>query len=206
MVSIVGLKAIETVNWPAFNSSNVTRSLTTAGQVLAIAVLVVVALLYRYGKARVFIPFLSAAAMSAFVTVTIGMPLGGATRLYLFGLSVDQEFRTEYLTRMTSSPRLADMTYPPDLPPYYPAGWFWWGGRFANLLGQPGWEAYKPWAIVSMAVAAALGVILFNRMFGADRGVALGLAVTTMALLYASPEPYAAILVIVGVPMMIVLT
>ncbi|MDH3013060.1 galactan 5-O-arabinofuranosyltransferase [Gordonia alkanivorans] len=204
VVSIVGLKAIETVNWPAFNSSNVTRSLTTAGQVLAIAVLVVVALLYRYGKGRVFIPFLSAAAMSAFVTVTIGMPLG-ATRLYLFGLSVDQEFRTEYLTRMTSSPHLADMTYP-DLPPYYPAGWFWWGGRFANLLGQPGWEAYKPWAIVSMAVAAAVGIILFNRMFGADRGVALGLAVTTMALLYASPEPYAAILVIIGVPMMIVLT
>lgn len=204
LVSLVGLTAIDSVNWPAFNSSNVTRSLTTAGQVVAIALLVVVALLYRYGKGRLLVPFLSAAAMSAFVTVTIGMPLG-ATRLYLFGLSVDQEFRTEYLTRMTSSPRLADMTYV-DLPPYYPAGWFWWGGRFANLLGQPGWEAYKPWAIVSMSIAAAVCVILFNRMFGADRGVALALAVTTMSLLYASPEPYAAILVMVGVPMLITLT
>ncbi|MEO9329207.1 galactan 5-O-arabinofuranosyltransferase [Gordonia aurantiaca] len=204
IVSYVGLKAIDSVNWPAFNSSNVTRSLTTAGQVIAIAVLVVVALLYRYRRGRVLIPVLSTAAMSAFVTVTIGMPLG-ATRLYLFGLSVDQEFRTEYLTRMTSSPRLADMTYP-DLPPYYPAGWFWWGGRFANLLGQPGWEAYKPWAIVSMSIAAAVCVILFNRMFGADRGVALALAVTTTALLYAAPEPYAAILVVVGVPMLITLT
>ncbi|WP_443134913.1 arabinofuranosyltransferase [Gordonia sp. KTR9] len=203
-VSMAGLAAIGTVEWPAFNSSNVTRSLTTAGQVLAIAILVVAALLYRYGKGRLLVPVLSAAAMSGFVTVTIGMPLG-ATRLYLFGLSVDQEFRTEYLTRMTSSPHLADMTYT-ELPPYYPAGWFWWGGRFANLLGQPGWEAYKTWAIVSMAVAAAVGVILFIRMFGADRGVALGLAVTTVTLLYASPEPYAAILVLIGVPMLITLT
>ncbi|UCZ88575.1 galactan 5-O-arabinofuranosyltransferase [Gordonia sp. WA4-43] len=204
LVSMAGLTAIGTVEWPAFNSSNVTRSLTTAGQVLAIAILVVAALLYRYGKGRLLVPVLSAAAMSGFVTVTIGMPLG-ATRLYLFGLSVDQEFRTEYLTRMTSSPHLADMTYT-DLPPYYPAGWFWWGGRFANLLGQPGWEAYKTWAIVSMAVAAAVGVVLFIRMFGADRGVALGLAVTTVTLLYASPEPYAAILVLIGVPMLITLT
>jgi galactan 5-O-arabinofuranosyltransferase len=204
IVSMAGLTAIGTVDWPAFNSSNVTRSLTTAGQVLAIAILVVAALLYRYGKGRLLVPVLSAAAMSGFVTVTIGMPLG-ATRLYLFGLSVDQEFRTEYLTRMTSSPHLADMTYT-DLPPYYPAGWFWWGGRFANLLGQPGWEAYKSWAILSMAVAAAVGVVLFIRMFGADRGVALGLAVTTVTLLYASPEPYAAILVLVGTPMLITLT
>ncbi|MCR5978806.1 arabinofuranosyltransferase [Gordonia jinghuaiqii] len=204
VVSFIGLAAIGTVDWPAFNSSNVTRSLTTAGQVMAIAVLVGMALLYRYGKGRLAVPLVSAAAISGFVTVTLGMPLG-ATRLYLFGLSVDQEFRTEYLTRMTSSPHLADMTYI-DLPPYYPAGWFWWGGRFANLIGQPGWEAYKSWAIVSMAVAAAVGVLLFIRMFGADRGIALGLAVTTVTLLYASPEPYAAVLVLIGVPMMVTLT
>lgn len=204
VVALAGLKVIDAVDWPAYNSSNVTRALTTAGQAIAIAVVVAVALLYRYGRARVAIPFLSAAAMSGFVTVTLGMPLG-ATRLYLFGLSVDQEFRTEYLTRMTSSPRLADMTYV-DLPPYYPAGWFWWGGRFAQLSGQPGWEAYKPWAIISIAIAAAVAVVALNRMFGADRGGALALAVTTVTLMYASPEPYAAVLVLLAVPMVIALT
>ena len=40
--------------------------------------------------------------LAAFSVVTLAMPLG-ATRLYLFGISVDQQFRTEYLTRLTDS-------------------------------------------------------------------------------------------------------
>lgn len=203
LVGVVGLKIISAVDWPAFNSSNVTRALTTVGQVVAIAVLVITALLYRYGRPRWLISLLSALGMAGLVTVSLGMPLG-ATRLYLFGLSVDQQFRTEYLTRMTSSPRLADMTYL-HLPPYYPAGWFWGGGRYANLLGLPGWEAYKPWAIISMSAAAALGVLLWNRMVGADRGIAIAIAVTVIAVMYASPEPYAAVLVLLGTPTLIVL-
>ena len=43
--------------------------------------------------------------LSAFSVVTLAMPLG-ATKLYLFGISVDQQFRTEYLTRLAdTSPR-----------------------------------------------------------------------------------------------------
>ncbi|MFF0708429.1 galactan 5-O-arabinofuranosyltransferase [Gordonia sputi] len=201
IVAFVGLKAIDSVQWPAFNSSNVTRSLTTAGQVVAVAILVIAALLYRYGKARWLVTLLSAAGISGLVTVTLGMPLG-ATRLYLFGLSADQQFRTEYLTRLTSSPHLADMTYL-HLAPYYPAGWFWGGGRYASLMGLPGWEAFKPWAILSMAVAAAIGVVLWARMVRADRGIATALAVTVVTLMYAGPEPYAAVLIMVGVPMLI---
>ncbi len=88
--------------------------------------------------------------LSAFAVVTLAMPLA-ATKLYLLGISVDQQFRTEYLTRLTDSAALQDMTYA-DLPPFYPAGWFWIGGRVANLIGMHGWEAFKPWAIVSIAV------------------------------------------------------
>ncbi|MEP9394636.1 MULTISPECIES: galactan 5-O-arabinofuranosyltransferase [Gordonia] len=201
VISVVGLKVIDAVQWPAFNSSNVTRALTTVGQVIAVIVLVGAALLYRYGRSRWLTTVLSTAGVAGLVTVTLGMPLG-ATRLYLFGLSADQQFRTEYLTRMTSSPHLADMTYL-DLPPYYPAGWFWWGGRFAAAQGMPGWEAYKPWAILTIAVAAAVGVVLWNRMVGADRGAAIALAVTVVTLMEASPEPYAAVLVLIGVPMLI---
>lgn len=127
IVAFVGLKAIDSVQWPAFNSSNVTRALTTTGQVVAVVILVIAALLYRYGRPRWVVTLLSTVGISGLVTVTLGMPLG-ATRLYLFGLSADQQFRTEYLTRLTSSPRLADMTYL-HLAPYYPAGWFWGGGR-----------------------------------------------------------------------------
>ena len=206
VVSAVGLKVIDAVDWPAFNSSNVTRALTTTGQVGMVALLVVVVLLNRSSKARerwvsVLTPVVSSAAMAGLVTITMGMPLG-ATRLYLFGLSVDQQFRTEYLTRLTSSPHLADMTYL-NLPPYYPAGWFWLGGRYASTMGMPGWEAYKPWAIISMAAAAGVGVVLRNRLVGAGRGVPVALAVTVMTLMYAGPEPYAAVLILLGTPMLV---
>ncbi|NDZ95634.1 arabinofuranosyltransferase [Streptomyces sp. SID6673] len=202
-IAYLGLKIIGAVDWPAFNSSNVSRALTTVGQVVAVALLVIAVILHRGGRARWLTSLLSVVGSAGLVTVTLGMPLG-ATKLYLFGLSVDQEFRTEYLTRMTSSPRLADMTYI-DLPPYYPAGWFWWGGRFANVEGLPGWEAYKPWAIISMSVAAAVGILLWTRMVGANRGIPIALAVTTITLMYASPEPYAAVLVMIGTPMLITL-
>ena len=73
--------------------------------------------------------------LSAFSVVTLAMPLG-ATKLYLFGVSVDQQFRTEYLTRLTDTAIPHDMTYL-GLPPFYPPGWFWIGGRLAALTGTP---------------------------------------------------------------------
>ncbi|WP_301546819.1 arabinofuranosyltransferase [Gordonia sp. X0973] len=202
VVAWIGLRVIATVHWPAYNASNVLRALTTVGQVFAIAVLLVAVLLYRRrpGSRRILVDALTAIGFAGLVTVTLGMPLA-ATKLYLFGLSVDQQFRVEYLTRLTSTHRLADMTYF-DLPPFYPAGWFWLGGRYANLAGQPGWEAYKPWAIISIAAAAALAAVLWNRMIGADRGIAVSLAVTLAALALAAPEPYSAVLIIVGVALL----
>ena len=156
VVAAVGLFAFAQVQWPAFNASNVTRALTTLGQVASIAALGVSVYLVRARRWPFVAKLLSWAGLSAFVTVTLGMPLA-ATKLYLFGISVDQEFRTEYLTRLTDSPALHDMTYA-DIPPFYPAGWFWIGGRTANLLGMDGWEVFKPYAIGSLAVAAVVAV------------------------------------------------
>ncbi|GAA2390164.1 arabinofuranosyltransferase [Gordonia cholesterolivorans] len=201
VIAFAGLKIIGAVGWPAFNTSNVTRALTTLGQTACLLLAVVAVVWSRYGS-RILASLLSAFASAGLVTVTLGMPLG-ATKLYLFGLSVDQQFRTEYLTRLTSSPHLADMTYA-DLPPYYPATWFWLGGRYANTLGLAGWEAYKPWAILSVAVAAALGAALWNRMVGVTAGTAVSIAVTLVTLQFASPEPYSATLILVGIPMLVV--
>lgn len=201
VVAGAGLAVIARVDWPAFNSSNVETALTTTGQVVAIALLLIAVVLSRTGKAVWAIKPLSWVGISAFAAVTLAMPLG-ATKLYLFGISVDQQFRTEYLTRLTNSPHLADMTYA-DLPPYYPAGWFWLGGRYASLTGQPGWEAFKPWAIISIAVAAAIAMALWQRMIRTDRAIAVSLASTVLTLMYVSPEPYAAVLVILGAPMLI---
>ncbi len=200
-VTAVGLTAFSMVHWPAFNSSNVTRALTTVGQVFA-AVLVIAAIwLTRVRRWPWVAKLLTWGGISTFVTVTLGMPLA-ATKLYLYGVSVDQEFRTEYLTRLTDSAALHDMTYA-DLPPFYPAGWFWIGGRVANLLGMPGWEAFKPYAIGSLAVASVIGYVLWSKLIRAEWAIAVSAAVTAVAVAYAAPEAYSAVLVILLPPVLV---
>ena len=51
-------------------------------------------LLWRRGRHRLA-QLAATVFLSAFSVVTLAMPLG-ATKLYLFGISVDQQFRTEY--------------------------------------------------------------------------------------------------------------
>ena len=143
------------------------------------------------------------AGLSALATLPLGLLLRG-TRFYLFGLGGDQLFRTQYLARLTDSAALADGNYA-GLPPYYPAGWFWLGGRFANLLGLPAWEAYKPWALVTMAVAPVVGFVLWSAVV--RRPVALLLAVLCclVGLRVAAYEPYSWVLVVVVVPVAVLL-
>lgn len=200
-VSAIGLYAFSLVQWPAFNSSNVTRALTTVGQV-ASAVLLVASIVLIRRKSKLWLAkLLSWTGISAFVTVTLGMPLA-ATKLYLFGVSVDQEFRTEYLTRLTDSAALRDMTYA-DLPPFYPAGWFWIGGRVANVLGMDGWEVFKPYAIASIAVAAVISLVLWSELIRADWAVAVTAAVTAFGVAYAAPEAYGAVIAVLLPPVLV---
>lgn len=201
VVTVVGLYAFSAVQWPAFNSSNVTRALTTVGQFGAVALLVLAVALIRLRKWPVVAKLASWVGISGFVTVTLGMPLA-ATKLYLFGISVDQEFRTQYLTRLTDSAALRDMNYV-DTPPFYPAGWFWLGGRVANVLGMDGWEAFKPYSIGLLAVAAAVALVLWTQLVRADLAVGAAAAVTAMTVAYASPEAYGAVLVLFIPPVLI---
>lgn len=201
LVAAVGLVAFSMVQWPAFNSSNVTRSLTTVGQVGAAVLLGVAIWLVRARRWPWMAKVLSWVGISAFVTVTLGMPLA-ATKLYLFGVSVDQEFRTEYLTRLTDSAALHDMTYA-DLPPFYPAGWFWIGGRVANVLGMDGWEAFKPYAIGSLAVVAVIALVLWSKLIRADWAIGVSAATTAVTVAYASPEAYSAVIVLLLPPALI---
>ncbi|MVU79713.1 hypothetical protein GPX89_21025 [Nocardia sp. ET3-3] len=201
VVAGVGLVAFSTVHWPAFNSSNVTRSLTTVGQVVALAMLVAAVVLLRVHKWGWLAKLLSWGGISAFVTVTLGMPLA-ATKLYLFGISVDQEFRTQYLTRLTDSTALHDMNYI-DIPPFYPAGWFWIGGRFASLTGMAGWEAFKPYAIIGLAVAAVVALVLWSKLIRADWAVAVAAATTAVTLAYGAPEAYSAVLTLLLGPALV---
>src|SRR6202012_996514 len=152
--AVFSMIAISREQWSAFPSSNQMHALTTVGQAGCVAGLVAVALLWRPRdglRSRRVAQLGGLVFVCAFTVVTLGMPLG-ATKLYLFGISVDQQFRTEYLTRLTDSPALHDMTYL-GLPPYYPPGWFWIGGRVAALTWRPARGIVTPWRNNSLTTA-----------------------------------------------------
>lgn len=201
VVTGVGLVIVRHTNFPAFTTSNMPRALTTVGQVVALAVIAASVLLLRRDRASRTGRVLSWAGLSAFATVTLAIPLS-ATRLYLFGISVDQEFRTQFLTRMTATTGLHDMNYA-DLPSYYPSGWFWVGGRLADALSMPGWEMFKPYAIGSLAVAIVASGALWSRLVRPDRAVLVATAQAVIVLAYGSAESYGAIVAVLIPPVMV---
>lgn len=203
-VAVVALIAISGVQWPAFPSSNQLHALTTVGQVGCLAGLVAVGWVWRRStrrRGRVLAQLGGLTFVSAFTVVTLGMPLG-ATKLYLFGISVDQQFRTEYVTRLADSPALRDMTYL-GLPPFYPPGWFWIGGRAAALSGTPAWEIFKPWAITSIAIAVAVALVLWSRLVRFEYALIVTTATAAVTLAYGSPEPYSAMITMLLPPMLV---
>jgi len=193
VVTVVSLIAIARVEWPAYNSSNQLHALTTVGQFGCLAGLLAAGWAWRRGR-RVLARGAALVLLSAFSVATLAMPLG-ATKLYLFGISVDQQFRTEYLTRLTDTAALQDMTYA-DLPPFYPPGWFWIGGRIAALTGTPAWEMFKPWAIISITAAVAVSLVLWAKMIRFEYAVIVSTATAAVTLAYAPAEPYAAMIAV----------
>lgn len=199
-VTAVSLVAIARVEWPAYNSSNQLHALTTVGQFVCLAGLFACGLVWRRGR-RALARLGTLLFLSAFSVVTLAMPLG-ATKLYLFGISVDQQFRTEYLTRLADSPALHDMTYY-GLPPFYPPGWFWIGGRMAALSGTPAWEMFKPWAIISITVAVALAFVLWAAMIRFEYALIVTTATAAATLAYSPAEPYAAVITVLLPPVFV---
>lgn len=138
------------------------------------------------------------AALAALPAVTLCLLLNG-TRLYLNGLDGDQSFRTAYLARMASSPALADMNYA-DLPPYYPAGWFWVAGRLTALSGLDAWAAYKPLAVITMGVAGAAGYTAWSAVVGRRVAVPAAMACVLAGLRFGAYEPYSWVLAVLLPP------
>lgn len=214
---------LQQTSLPAFGSSMVTRALATATITVTLVVLGVLLWWWvhdersshrgwedtdpqqtHHPRWRTVLTYLVAyLSPSAIVIAVLAIPLS-ATRLYLDGVSVDQGFRTQYLTRLADSAAISDMAYA-DIPTYYPPVWFWFGGRLANLLGMPGWEVFQPWAIISIAMGGSILVPVWQRLIGSLPVAAAIAVITTCVILVMSPdEPYAA-LVAMGIPAMVVL-
>lgn len=199
---------LKSTHLPAFGGSNVMRGLSTAGVVITLVVLGLLSFLWLRDRRRVVSPprwrryatyAVAYLAPAALIVATLAIPLA-ATKLYLDGVTVDQGFRTQYLTRLTESWQLHDMNYR-DLPAYYPALWFWLGGRFGNLLGLAGWEAYQPWALVSMSALCCSLVPLWQRVTSSlPVAAAIALVDTAIFLVTSAEEPYSGI-VALGTPL-----
>ncbi|WP_291314553.1 arabinofuranosyltransferase [Corynebacterium sp. UBA2622] len=192
---------LHSVTLPAFNTSTVTPALATA---FSFAVILVTAWLVwlwmrddRAGRTRpawrAALTEIAATLMPAGLVVTaLGVPLS-ATKLYLWGIQVDQGFRTQFLNRMTEQLGNHDMNYF-GLPTFYPLGWFWLGGRMANVLHMQGWEVYQPWAIVSLAAAGSALTPVWRKLTS-SLPLAAAIAGITIAVILTktADEPYAAI-------------
>lgn len=167
-------------------STNVGPALTATGGLAVAGVLALAGLAYRARPAP-SAP-LAWVGLSALSTVPLALLLAD-TRHYLFGVSGDQAFRVQYLTRFADSARLADFAYA-DLPPYYPAGWFWVGGRLADLAGVEAWAFYKPFAITTMALAGVLAYVLWSLVTGRVRALGFATATALAGLALAAYTPY----------------
>ncbi len=94
------------------------------------------------------------------------------------------------------------MTYI-GLPPFYPPGWFWIGGRLAALTGTPAWEMFKPWSIVSITIAIVLAFVLWANMIRFEYALVVSTATAAAALAYSPAEPYAAIIAVLLPPVFV---
>jgi galactan 5-O-arabinofuranosyltransferase len=202
--AVVAVLASLTLQWciarlPIPSGSNVATALLNLTSVVVLAVLLGLVAVPRWPG---WCTPLSWIGLSVLGTFPLSFLLQG-NRFYLFGLSGDQFFRTQYLTRLADSPALADGNYA-GIPPFYPAGWFWVGGRFANLIGFPAWASYKPWAIVTMAVAPVLAFVLWSIVVRRPVALLLAALCALVGLRAAAYEPYSWVLIAVLVPVSVI--
>ena len=213
LLSLAAWFVLKQTSLPAFGGSFVTRALSTASVVIVIVAVAVLVYFHAMNNRRnvsgprwlrgltYFFAYFSPAML---VVSALGIPLS-STRLYLDGVAVDQGFRTQYMTHFANTASLTDMNYA-DLPAYYPALWFWLGGRFANVFDLEGWEAYQPWSIVTISAAACLLVPVWQRLTGSVVvASAIALTTTAIGLVMSADEPYALIIVL-GAPAAIIVS
>jgi galactan 5-O-arabinofuranosyltransferase len=185
LVTVLVQGAVLALDLPA--TTNVTRAYSTWTVVGGCAIVLAAALargLPLWGRAVLIV-----AALTGTATAALALPLQGTT-YYFGGLMADQQFRVQYLTRLTDTAALIDQNYA-DLPPFYPAGWFWVAGRVAALTGVEPWVAYKPIAIATVALMPAVVWCVWSRLLGGRTAVAIAVVTLIAGVSGAATEPYA---------------
>ncbi len=192
LAAVVGALTLALVNAPSFAEPSWLPE--SFGTVLTVGFVILAAwgLLRRTTGARGV--WLLGTAGPAFLAAShLGLLLHG-TPHYLFGLGGDQLNRVAYVTRFADSAELADPFYA-DAAPFYPPQWFWVGGRLAALIGADGWEFYKPYSILTMAVTGAVAFVAWRWLLPARLAALFGLATAVVGVHTNAYEPYSWILI-----------
>jgi len=164
--------------------TNIPLALTATGAVV-VGLLLVAAATWANRRGGIVASWVGLSALTA---VPLSLLLA-TTRHYLFGISGDQSFRVEYLTRLADSAAPRDYAYA-DLPSYYPSAWFWIGGRIARVTGVEAWAVYKPLAITSMAVTGVLAYLLWSYVAGRRTALVAAAGTVLVGLQLAAYTPY----------------
>jgi galactan 5-O-arabinofuranosyltransferase len=112
-------------------------------------------------RARLIVAGLAGTA-TGLVTAPLTAGLRGTDQPLNTILGGDMAFRTEYVTRFSSTWHLQDYGFK-GLHAFYPPAWFWVAGRAAHVLGlhQP-WHIVKPFTIVTIGAALLLAYVLWR--------------------------------------------
>lgn len=192
-VAMTVQKIVGTIGIP--RPSAVPTALSALVALVTIAVSFAILTKPGWGPARTVLAWAIPAACSAAVQTLV---LSGS-RFYLNGVNDDQLFRMQLFTRMASSLGASDGNYA-NLPSFYPVGWFWLGGRFADLVGVESWAAYKAFSIATMAVAPALAFAVWSRVVERKPAMMLSLAIVAVGLTVEAYEPYRWVVVVIVPP------
>lgn len=192
VASVVGTLTLLVVNAPSFAEPSWLPE--SFGVVLTVGVVVLAGwLLLRRTTGDRGLWLLGTAGPAFLAASHLGLLLHG-TPHYLFGLGGDQLNRVAYVTRFADSAELSDPFYA-DAAPFYPPQWFWVGGRLASLFGVEGWEFYKPYSILTMAVAGAVAFVAWRWLLPTRLSVLFGLVTAMVGVHTNAYEPYSWILI-----------
>lgn len=192
VASVVGTLTLLVVNAPSFAEPSWLPE--SFGVVLTVGVVVLAGwLLLRRTTGDRGLWLLGTAGPAFLAASHLGLLLHG-TPHYLFGLGGDQLNRVAYVTRFADSAELSDPFYA-DAAPFYPPQWFWVGGRLASLFGVEGWEFYKPYSILTMAVAGAVAFVAWRWLLPTRLSVLFGLVNAMVGVHTNAYEPYSWILI-----------
>lgn len=133
--------------------------------------------------------------------------IGGAAALSLLGmlhgtpwgpggLSSDQSFRTESITRFADTWSLGDFTYH-GLPSFYAPAYFWVLGRTADLAGIEPWRMVKAGNVAVTMFIPLVGYLMWRRLVPARVAALICVVPVIVQNFY---EPYAWLVLAVIVP------